>query len=150
MLLMEEFLRLLDKNLRLVSFEYKNDVLIIQCETVRAEKPCPYCGTASDKAHSRYVRKIKDLPFGEFKVVLMVAANKYFCQGGECGKKTFSERLLFLQPFSRMTKRLNNFVLENAISTNAMSAEKFIRKNTAQLSDTTINRIIKKNAQNNR
>jgi transposase len=147
---MEEFLRLLDESLRLLSFEYKSDVLIIQCETKRAERVCPYCGIVSDKVHSRYVRKIKDLPFGGVKVILMVSANKYFCQSVECGRKTFSERLLFLQPFSRITKRLNNFVLENAINTNAMSAEKFIRKNTAQLSDTTINRIIKKNLQNNR
>lgn len=45
---------------------------------------CPYCQTVSHKVHSRYTRRLQDLPaFGQ-NVILCFRTRKFFCHNEEC------------------------------------------------------------------
>jgi hypothetical protein len=112
----------------------------------RGSAVCPICGKASNKVNRRYTRVLKDIPFGEKKVILDIKFNSYFCVNDACGKYAFTEYSDFAEPFSTRTKRLTKRILELSAGSNGIWAESYIKRNLASVSDTTINRIIKKNA----
>lgn len=54
-------------------------------------KNCPLCGTCSSSVHSRYIRKVKDLPISGQAVVLQVQLRRYYCRQVACSRQTFTE-----------------------------------------------------------
>ncbi len=47
----------------------------------------------SRRIHSRYQRKLADLPWEGLPVVILLQARKFFCVGDRCRRKIFTERL---------------------------------------------------------
>jgi len=144
---MEEFLKGLSESLTYISHSYvgDNDVKIV-CEIKRGIAVCPYCGRASWKVNCQYKRTFKDVSFGSKKVTLEVWFNNYFCGNTDCAHGTFAEKVDFVEPFSVRTKRLDTQILELSIGNSGIGTERYIRKHLADISDTTVNRILKKNA----
>ena len=142
---MEEFLKQLDPSLRLVEYQYKGKNLIIRCEMARTEKVCSYCGNKSSKIKETYERKLKDLPFGDFSVTLILLIHRYFCGNENCKSGSFTEAIPFIVPYARITNRLGNHILINSIGTSAIGLERTFKQTHIDISDNTINRIIKKN-----
>jgi len=143
---MDEFLKGLSEGLIYVSHEEIGNTIIIKCRMARGSAACPHCGAASDKVNRRYRRVLKDIPFGEKKVILEVEFNSYFCVNNACEKYAFTEYPDFAEPFSTRTKRLNKRILELTAGSSGTWAESYVKRNLASVSDTTINRIVKKNA----
>jgi hypothetical protein len=144
---MDEFLANLCEKLKYVSHEYEaDDSVKIFCRMDGGIAVCPYCGQSSDKVNKRYKRVLKDSPFGDKKVTLIVKFNSYFCKNDECSHFSFAETVGFAEPFATRTKRLEKQILEAAIGSSGIGAERYLRRNVATVSDTTINRIIKKNS----
>lgn len=52
---MDEFIKLLDKNLEYVSHQIIDNTFYINVISNRKQVICPFCGTPSTKVHSRYV-----------------------------------------------------------------------------------------------
>ena len=75
---MEELIKKLDKKFKIKSYEYKDDVLTMEIERTNKSGICPCCGKKSKNIHSRYIRRIKDLPIQEFKVILNITAKVFF------------------------------------------------------------------------
>lgn len=70
---------------------------------------CPGCHQASSRIHSKYYRRITDLPWAGYAVIIHLQARKFFCDHSNCERKVFTERLgQELPPYARRTKRLNN------------------------------------------
>ena len=67
---------------------------------------CPYCGNASSKVHSYYVREIQDLPIQNKKTTLLVRTRKMFCVNSNCGRKTFSEKHDFVDFKSKKDQKI--------------------------------------------
>lgn len=68
---------------------------------------CPVCGRASDRIHSRYRRTLADLPAAGRRLVIRVAARRFFCATPGCGRRIFCERLPELAgAHARTTARL--------------------------------------------
>ena len=68
---------------------------VIQVE-LRANRPCsacPSCGTTSARVHSRYERKLTDLPWEGVPVRILLRARKFFCTNDSCSRGIFAERL---------------------------------------------------------
>jgi hypothetical protein len=86
------------------------------------------------------------VPFGDKKVVLQIKFNSYFCHNNDCPHSYFSEIAEFVEPFATRTKRLDNMILQLATGTSSIGSERYLRRNVANVSDNTVNRIIKKNA----
>ena len=65
----------------------------MELRTCRALSVCPACGTASRRVHSRYRRKLADLPWEGLPVVILLETRKFFCVGDGCRLRIFTERL---------------------------------------------------------
>jgi transposase len=87
---------------------------VVQTElgwVVEAEGPphavCPDCGATSESRHSRYWRKLQDLPLQGASVTIKVLLGRWRCRRRECVRKIFTERVAgVLLPHSRHTIRL--------------------------------------------
>ncbi len=76
---------------------------------VRPSRPscrCPDCGAVSNSVHSRYVRKLNDLPASGRRVRLLVEARRFRCDAPACPRRIFVERFDLAAPWSRRTERL--------------------------------------------
>ncbi|WP_414553531.1 ISL3 family transposase [Anabaena sp. CCY 0017] len=68
---------------------------------------CPVCNQATHKIHSRYERKLTDLPWANYSINLQLRVRKFFCTNPLCKRRIFTERLNNVTaPWSRRTLRL--------------------------------------------
>ena len=147
---MKKIIKKLDKNLKVLDYKYEGDTLIINIERTNKIATCPHCGKKSSSIHSKYVRKIKDLPIQEYKVILNITTKIFFCKNKKCSTNTFSEQFNFIENHSRMTKRLNDRIIEISKGMSARASMPIVNNSLADISDDTILRIIKKNNNNSR
>ena len=72
---------------------------------------CPSCGRQSDKVHSRYRRRLADLPWEGISAGLILSVRKFFCRNPECQQRIFCERLPELAPpYAHQTLRFNELI----------------------------------------
>jgi len=77
-------------------------------ETAQNKAVCPDCQTASSRPHSRYERRLADLPLAGTAVRLRLRTRKFFCSNEDCHRRIFCERLSsVVAPYGRRTLRLN-------------------------------------------
>jgi len=79
--------------------------LALELRTAAKRAACPLCGRPSTRMHSRYSRKISDLPRHGTPVVLRVRARRFFCDHAYC------ERLPEVAARARKTDRLEEALL---------------------------------------
>ena len=142
---MEELMKKLDKKLKVINYEYKDDILSINLERTNRTAICPCCGKKSSYRHSKYIRTVKDLPIQEYKVNLNIETKIFFCKNKNCKVNTFSEKFDFIESHARMTKRLKDRIVQDSKGISARAARTNISIGLANISDDTILRLIKKN-----
>ena len=104
---------------------------------------CPYCGRISRRVHSHYVRTIQDLSILGGRVILYLEVRKFFCDNGECHKKTFAE-----QPgdevfrYRRRTCRCERAVARHGISVSSGSACRLLKHMGIHISSSTVLRDV--------
>ena len=59
---------------------------IITVRSSRDSAVCPSCGTVSQRVHSRYHRRVRDLPLSGRRVELVVSARRFRCDAVLCGQ----------------------------------------------------------------
>jgi transposase len=68
---------------------------------------CPSCGETATREHSRYTRRLGDLPCVGRPVRLQLNVRRFFCDNPACQQRTFVERLPgVVRSFARRTTRL--------------------------------------------
>ena len=68
---------------------------------------CPLCGQDSEQVHSRYRRRLADLPWLGVAMRLELHVRKFFCRNPACPRRIFTERLPgVVAPYGRSTARL--------------------------------------------
>lgn len=68
---------------------------------------CPLCQQQASRVHSRYVRKVADLPWAGVRTRLHLNVRRFFCDTRDCTRTVFAERLGAALPASaRRTTRL--------------------------------------------
>ncbi|MBC7928911.1 MAG: transposase [Bryobacteraceae bacterium] len=69
---------------------------------VRARQPsvCPDCGHISTSRHSRYSRRLNDLPWQGRSVQIWLRVGRYRCRNEQCLRKIFCERMPGVAPVS--------------------------------------------------
>ena len=65
--------------------------LVVRTEALGA--PCPACATWSDACHSRYQRKLADLPIADRQVVVQLQVRRFRCRERSCSRRTFVEQV---------------------------------------------------------
>ena len=83
------------------------DDLTVHLRITNPTASCPLCGSDMRRVHSRYTRRLDDLPCLGRAVRLHVAVRRFSCPQPECARRIFAERLPgFAEPYARTTARL--------------------------------------------
>ncbi len=69
---MNELIQMLSEDYELNDYRVKGQKIVMEIESTQNILRCPYCGSISQKVHSRYQRDIQDLPIQGRQVVLLV------------------------------------------------------------------------------
>ena len=75
----------------LVSLGRVAGMIEMRLKTCRASVTCPECRTSSRKVHSRYMRRLADLPWDGVPVVIRLQTRRFFCIEPGCRRKVFTE-----------------------------------------------------------
>jgi zinc-finger of transposase IS204/IS1001/IS1096/IS1165/Transposase len=119
--------------------------------TVRGSKEsaaCPSCGTVSRRVHSRYHRRVGDLPLSGRSVELVVVARRFRCDAVLCGRQIFVERFAsdVLAPSARRTGRLDCIVHHLGLALGGRPAASFARRLMLPVSNDTLLRVVRRRA----
>jgi transposase len=92
---------------RLVDCALDVDRLTAHLAITTPTAACPLCGSDACKIHSRYIRRLADLPCSGRAVQLRLTVRRFSCPLPECPRRLFAERLPgFAEPHARTTARL--------------------------------------------
>ena len=92
---------------KLICLRPKDGAIQMLLRCCRSSSACPACGTSSNRVHSRYLRKLRDLPWEKLPVVVILETRKFFCNEAACRKAIFTEQLPgTVARYSRRTFRL--------------------------------------------
>ena len=141
---MNEIIKLLDSNLNYLYHSIIDDTIYIFVESLLDVVACPFCGTFSNKVHSKYQRSFQDLPIQGKKVQIIIHNRKLFCLNKNCDHTTFAERFSFLDYKSKKTKRLENEIITLSLNCSSIVASKHLNRNTVKIGKSTICNLIKK------
>jgi transposase len=95
--------------LRLEKIVCSSDQITLFVISTQMRSYCPRCELPSVKVHSRYSRRLADLPWEGIGVRLHLQARKFFCQNSACKQRIFCELLPEVaDPYARRTLRLND------------------------------------------
>jgi hypothetical protein len=88
------------------------ETIVITAKAVSAKASCPLCKVASQRIHSRYVRRLSDLPCAGRSVRLDLVARRFRCEQPLCRRQIFAERFdnAVVPARSRRTARLESIV----------------------------------------
>jgi transposase len=147
---MDEFIKLLDRNLEYVSHEIIDDTIYIKVISIREEVVCPFCGQPSSKIHSYYDRSFQDLPIQNKKVMVILSNRKMFCYNPDCKNTTFAETFEFLPAKAKKTKRLEDEIINLSMNVSSITASSILSTRVAKVGKSTICNLLKKRYTNNR
>lgn len=121
------------KDVHVKNISHSDTFLKITLETKPVPSICPCCCNTTSKIHDYRYQKIKDFPYMDKSIILILKKRRYVCP---CGKK-FYEHYDFLPRYHRMTNRLVAYIISEL--SNALPIT-FVAKK-AGVSPTTVNRI---------
>jgi len=99
----------------------------------------------STSHHSRYVRRLQDLPVQGVTVALSVKLNRWRCRNRGCERKTFSDLIpRIARPFARRTRRVSELAHLVGYAAGGRPAERLMRRLGLPQSDDTILRQLKR------
>ena len=94
--------------LRCSQIQIDPDLVTIFVESVAPFGLCPVCGRAAGRVHSRYTRRLADLPWQGSVVRWCLQSRKFFCDTPACRRRIFTERLPEVAAaYARNTVRLD-------------------------------------------
>ncbi len=107
---------------------------------------CPGCGMVAERIHSRYFRRLADLPMGGQPVRLVVLARRFFCDAVLCGRRIFAERFDpgVLMPWARRTARLDHIVHHLALALGGRPAASLAQRLMLPVSKDTLLRVVRR------
>jgi len=130
--------------LRVDRIEVEKDTVNICVTSTNGQSVCPRCQTISERVHSSYNRHPADLPLAGYSVHLDMAVHRFFCDNGDCGAKTFTERVPdFIQHYARRTNRLGTRQQNVAIEAGGASGKRVLTILDMPVSSDTLTRLIR-------
>ena len=121
-------------------------VTTIAVVSASASSCCPVCGTDSHRTHSRYVRKIADLPLAGHSVSLLATVRRFWCDAVRCGRRIFAERFAdgALAPWARRTGRLDGLVHHLGLALGGRPAASLAARLMLPVSNDTLLRVVRR------
>lgn len=123
----------------------RGDAVNVAVRGMATSGSCPLCGTLSGRVHSRYERKLNDLPIGSRCVRLVVRARRFFCDAASCPRQIFAERFDgVVLPRARRTRRLDEVVFCLAIALGDRPAAVLANRIEIKVSNDTLLRAVRR------
>jgi transposase len=92
--------------LQLLGVDFENARFLVEAKTTSQVVGCPRCQQQTERVHSYYWRKITDLPWAGFPVLLKLQVRRFFCRNEDCIQRVFCERLTpEVAAYARRTRR---------------------------------------------
>ena len=93
------------------------DRVIIVARSRLPTSTCPNCHVLSSRVHSRYERRLADLPWQGRPVAIRLQVRRFFCAEPACPRRTFAERLPGIaRPSARRCERLADIQRQLALA----------------------------------
>jgi len=107
---------------------------------------CPSCGGESRRVHSRYRRRLADLPISGRCVQLTIVARRFYCDTVLCGRRIFTERFEsdILAPWARRTARLDHLVHHLGLALGGRPAAALAKRLLLPVSNDTLLRVVRR------
>ena len=101
---------------------------------------------SSGRIHSRYLRRVADLPLAGRPVRLVVMARRFRCRSDLCGRRIFTERFDdgVLAPWARRTGRLDYVIHHLGLALGGRPAASFARRLMLEVSNDTLIRVVRR------
>ncbi|MEQ8199524.1 MAG: ISL3 family transposase [Clostridiaceae bacterium] len=130
-------------NFTIGNIEYDENKVLITLKSNTTEAKCTCCGHITSKVHSRYERKILDLPILDKYTELKLISRRFFCINDNCQRKVFAEQFdNFLLKHKRLTERVSNHLIKIGLSQSANQGYRILNK-LIPISASTILRLTK-------
>lgn len=122
--------------------------IVIAARCRAAAATCPECGQQSERVHSRYARRLLDLPSHGRTVQLRVAVRRFRCATQGCGRRIFAERLdpKVADRSARRTSRLEAIVHHLGIALGGRPASALAHRLMLPVSKDTLLRVVRRPA----
>ena len=89
----------------------EDEIIVLVARAASTTTCCPVCDHVSSRVHSRYRRRVADLPWQGLAVRLDLQVRRWFCANPACARQIFAERLPTVVAFyARRTARLASVV----------------------------------------
>ncbi|WP_173166052.1 ISL3 family transposase [Phytohabitans suffuscus] len=79
--------------LRITNVLAKGSTVRVHAETSSVAARCPDCSTVSRRVHSRYERRLLDVPVAGRETVLQLRVRRFFCTLAGCLRRIFAEQV---------------------------------------------------------
>jgi transposase len=132
------------RGLRIMQVCAERDHLTLVAETIDRTARCPACHRSSHSVHSRYQRRVADLPCAGRAVSLLIHARRFFCRAPDCPQQTFAERLTALvAPGARRSHALDTALMQIGAALGGKSGARLARRLAMPTSDDTLLRLVR-------
>jgi transposase len=132
------------RGLHIMHVRAELDHLTLFAELISRTARCPTCHRASRAVHSRYQRRVADLPCGGRAVTLLIHARRFFCRAPDCSRQTFAERLTMLvAPGARRSHALDAALTQIGAALGGKSGARLARRLAMPTSDDTLLRLVR-------
>ncbi len=124
------------------------DRLLIAAHPVARDAACTECGQRSGQVHSRYERRLLDLPSHGRAVHLRVQVRRFRCGNAACPRRIFGEPLAdgIAPRAARRTSRLEGIVCHLGIALGGRPAATLARRLMLPVSRATLLRVVRRRA----
>src|ERR1700752_979736 len=125
---------------------FEGDKAVITVRASGSVGLCPSCGTVSRRIHSRYRRRVTDLPLSGRGVELLVIARRFRCDAVLCERQIFAERFAdgILAPSARRTARLDSIVHHLGLALGGRPAAGFAKRLMLPVSKDPLLRVVRR------
>ncbi len=139
---------LIPAGLSVERFEVVDGVLVVTASTRMKEAVCPSCHWSSRRVHSRYVRRISDLPCSGRSVRLLLITRRFRCDVDTCWRKIFAERFGddVVSERGRRTCRMECIVHHLGLALGGRPAASFAKRLMMPVSNDTLLRVVRRRA----
>ncbi len=105
---------------------------------------CPGCGGESDRVHSRYERGLADAAVAGRRVEIRLRVRRFFCDGQECGRRTFAEQVAGLTTrYARCTVLLRGMLESIGLALAGRAGSRLATRLGVPASRSTLLRVIR-------
>ncbi len=124
-------------------------IIVITAKAISLTALCPLCESPSRRVHSRYVRRVSDLPCAGRGIRLHLAARRFRCDQPLCRQRIFAERYGqgVVAARSRRTARLDCIVHHLGIALGGRPGANFAKRLMLPVSNDTLLRMVRRRSQ---